>query len=285
MVDEAWVSELERRAAPLRVALPPWGEVLARETWHVPPAERGVASNRWVTAAIGFVAAAGLGLVWWDRSEVPVPSVIAVDDEEIAEAPTVAAVAPAPVPTLVIELGPPPPSSPPSVAPRKQPLPKPSKGPKSQRKRPAPELTVDCILDPRLCKPARARVKGPPRSADPQPSGPTLDCILDPALCPKPPKPATDLPDTIGTTEIKAGMGAIIGNVKECGEIHGIEAGTRVIVKLSVSGATGRVTQALIQSPQPVDPAFASCVVAAVRRAEFPRFLKSALGVVYPFTL
>src|SRR5690349_1292248 len=82
MIDDAWVSEVARRALPLRVALPPWGEVLAREALRAPPREAVPRRGRWGITALAI--AAGACAVWaWPRENPRTdPLSIAVDARE-----------------------------------------------------------------------------------------------------------------------------------------------------------------------------------------------------------
>ncbi len=132
--------------------------------------------------------------------------------------------------------------------------------------KPAPasdSLDVDCILDPKL-----AKCKGGGSSKPSKPAGPVAP--TDPSL-----------PETLGTTEIKAGVGPVKDAAKACGSKHGAAPGESVKVKLSIAGATGAVTSAAAEPPHNGTP-LGNCVAAALKKATFKKFRKATLGAVYP---
>ena len=124
----------------------------------------------------------------------------------------------------------------------------------------------------------------------------SVDCILDPAKCNKggskkssssssSSKPADpNLPATLTSSDIRAGVAPYKGAAKACGSKHGAAAGTKVKVKLSISGATGTVSSASAQAPHQGTP-LGNCVAATVKKSKFKKFQKSTLGAVYPFTM
>jgi hypothetical protein len=240
--DEVWLHDLQRRAAPLRVELPPWGEVLARDAWREPsttPAQ----PRRWrlpVAVAVAFAAGALLTLAW--RSP---------------EAPTVTAPeAPLPVAAPSVPATPKVPGPAPSV------VPMPAVAPIV----PPPETAASAVV------PAVAPSVKPVPRVRPRPRA-------------KPPStPAIELPERLSAGQIKLSLVPILPRVRACAAESGVE-GVRVQVKLTISGELGRVTSALVMSQQELPDGFGSCVEQAVKRAEFPRFRKSPLGVVYPFEL
>lgn len=253
MIDDAWISELERRAQPLRVALPPWGEVLAREALRAPPREPAPPRGRWRIAALAI--AAGAGMIWaWPR-EVPPrdpPATIVDGREDITVAVPIVVrppvdVVPAPVVDPIEE----------ALASTPEPPPPPRRPRRASRPRAAKEVapTVDCILDPRLCHPAKAAAP-----------------------------PDDDLPETLGTAEIKRGLDGIKAQTRLCAAAHDGVPTQRVKVKFSIAGATGTVTMAIILEPE-LSAGLKHCIVKAVRGAIFPRFRKESLGVVFPLTL
>jgi hypothetical protein len=123
------------------------------------------------------------------------------------------------------------------------------------------DLSVDCILDPSKCG------KGPKKSA--QPAAPPTD---------------PNLPDTLKTADIKSGVAPYTGAAKACGSKHGAKPGTKVKVKLSISGASGSVSSAAANAPHTGTP-LGNCVAAALKKSKFSKFKKSSLGVVYPVTM
>jgi len=55
--------------------------------------------------------------------------------------------------------------------------------------------------------------------------------------------------------------------VRTCGSVHGVATATKVVVKLTVDGATGTVAKAYVQPPAVGSAAFEMCVVNAVQTA------------------
>jgi len=140
---------------------------------------------------------------------------------------------------------------------------------------------IDCILDPTRCAvQEKTKVKRP--RAD-------IDCILEPAKCAKHDKtrtgePADGLPDKLRTTDIKTAMIKRKAGAKACGAKHGGLPGEKVVVKLSIEGATGKVTAATATGKHRDTP-LGRCIAAEVSRTQFPRFKRKSLGVQYPFRL
>ncbi|MCR9162139.1 MAG: hypothetical protein ACE37F_28775 [Nannocystaceae bacterium] len=97
-------------------------------------------------------------------------------------------------------------------------------------------------------------------------------------------KQDSDLPATLSSAQLRAGMLPIKPRIHACAVGHDAPSGTRVRVKLSVAGETGRVTSATAMAPWTDEP-LGHCVESAVRTATFPKFRKARLGAVYPFTL
>ncbi|HET6584379.1 MAG TPA: hypothetical protein VFG69_13050 [Nannocystaceae bacterium] len=96
--------------------------------------------------------------------------------------------------------------------------------------------------------------------------------------------PDDELPQVLTASDIKAAMAPVKASAKACGAKHEAPAGTIVKIKLRVEGATGRVTSPVAQSPH-AGTELGRCVADAVAKAQFPRFRKAWLGVVYPFTM
>lgn len=108
----------------------------------------------------------------------------------------------------------------------------------------------------------------------------SVDCILGSEGCKG---GDSDLPATLSSADIRAGMAPIKSKVRACGEAHDAPAHAKVKVKLGVSGKTGRVLNAAAMAPWVGKP-LGTCVEAVVRKAKFPKFRKERLGVVYPFS-
>lgn len=255
MIDDAWVSELERRAKPLRVALPPWGEVLAREALRAPPREPAPARGRWKIAALAL--AAGACAVWaWPRRippSDPLPTIVDAREDMTVAVPIVVA-PPTPV-------APPPAADPIEEALARTPEPPPPREPRRSRRASRPRApkevapTVDCILDPRLCHPAKTAAP-----------------------------PHDELPETLGTAEIKRGIDGIRAQTHLCARVHDAAPKQRVKVKFSIAGATGTVTMAIVLEAE-LPAGLKQCLVKAVLSGSFPRFRKESLGVVFPLAL
>ncbi len=151
-------------------------------------------------------------------------------------------------------------------------------------------------------RPVKAKPAGPP-AAKPQ-SAPrsdphedlTADCILDASTCavipdmepaenPRSrPTPAPRGRQTLATADIRAAMAPVKAAAKQCGVVHGAPAGTQISVRLSVEGATGRITRAASEGPHGFD-GLGRCVADALSGAQFPTFSKPAMGLVYKVRL
>lgn len=288
MVDESWIRELEVRVRPLRVELPPWGEVLAREAVRAPSREKVSASrNKWFVAAAVAMAAGVVVMTWPRHEEVRADSTLVVDAPD--DAPAVSGA----------EVDAPPKEVVPATAP-------PVATPAARVEPPSPafseETPVATPLDEdRRAKVPRARPK--PRrtvsrtpSPSPSPSSdPIADCVLDPSRCGQGKAPARDdvspdegdgeaLPESLTASDIKAGIDQIKPYVVDCARAHNGRSGDRVKIKLTIVGDTGMVSSASILPPE-LPVALDACIVAAARRATFPRFAKASMGAVFPITL
>lgn len=90
-------------------------------------------------------------------------------------------------------------------------------------------------------------------------------------------KPAGDLPETLGKTEISAGIGTVKSKVLACGDKHGAKGTVRARL---VVGADGNVTSVTVE--QTPDADLGSCVAAALRQAKFARS-QTGGRFTYPF--
>lgn len=257
MIDDAWIDEVERRAMPLRVVLPPWGEVLAREALRAPPREPAPRSRRWMIAVVAGAAAAVAAWVW-PRHETRVDSPTMQVREHMTAAPPVVTRPPAEI------------TPPPIAAPIEDQLASSSEEPADPQPRPR----------------VRRRARRPPVTELVENDAPTIDCILDPSLCraPKTGRPQDDLPETLGTTEIKRGIDGIRPLVRDCALTHGAIPKQKVTIKFTISGETGMVTQANIVTPK-LSVGLEQCIIAAMHRASFGRFRKERLGVMFPLKM
>jgi hypothetical protein len=202
-----------------------------------------------------------------ERSAVPV--VVAepaepeaqVPEAEPPQVPVVAAVEPDPS-EAEIEATPAPEAERPRARVGRTPRPKvtPTPVPKVT---PKEELSVECIIDPSKC----GKGKSQPRADkdDPPPS-------------------SKDLPAAPSSSQIRTAMAEVKGQAKACGARHSGHDGEKVRVKLSVVGATGKVTSAQALDDHAGTP-LGRCVADALSKATLPRFSKPQAGVVYAVTL
>lgn len=98
------------------------------------------------------------------------------------------------------------------------------------------------------------------------------------------PSPVAALPHTLTSTDVRKAIAAIKELARACGPAHGAEPGERVIVMISIAGATGLVTSANAVGEH-LDTPLGNCVADAFSRATFPRFAKTSMGVQYPITM
>ena len=70
---------------------------------------------------------------------------------------------------------------------------------------------------------------------------------------------------------------------KACGPKHGV-SGTKIPVKLSIAGSTGKVISAKASGEYAGKPV-AKCVEAALKKATFQKFSKSQFGFTYKVPL
>ncbi len=101
---------------------------------------------------------------------------------------------------------------------------------------------------------------------------------------PSAPPSGTALVPSLTQQQIKDGIGAVKADAKACGRRHGALPGDKVGVKLSISGADGRVTRAVALGKHHGTP-LGKCVAEALSQARFPRFEKASIGVQYPVTM
>lgn len=145
--------------------------------------------------------------------------------------------------------------------------------------RPAPKPTA---------KPT-ASTRRPSNTASRSPGSLSADCILDPARCgmesewsassPPASKSSASLPNKLSSTAIRRGLQTVKANARVCGDIHAAPAGTKVTVKLSLRGSSGKVHSATPQAPH--NDALGRCVAASLSKASFDRFAAPSMGVLY----
>lgn len=246
-----------------------------------------------VAAAAGLAAAAlafGLGYVVGTTDE-PAPMVAVVAQPSIGPAPSIVepAVVAGPSPVLGAQIEAPDTPKTPTTSP-------PSSG-KIRSIAPAPNFDAPPVAKkkspPR--KPGQGRgsvARSTPRAKPSE--NPSVDCILDPSKCKRTPtvgdpKPASSgMADgrkrSLSSTDIKDGIQPFKAEAKRCGPKYNVPPGTKVKVKASVSGETGRITRAkAIGEHAGTD--VGKCVADALSQATFPRFAKPAVGFLYPVKL
>lgn len=145
---------------------------------------------------------------------------------------------------------------------------------------------------------SKSSSKSPAAPAGPSKAELSADCILDPtgpgcgggstkkAATPKTEEKKAEsvdpnLPESLTSSDIRDGIESVKNAAKACGPKNGAAPGTSVKVKLSISGSTGKVTEAAAQAPH-AGTALGSCVAAALKKASFKKFRKSSIGAVYP---
>ncbi len=140
-----------------------------------------------------------------------------------------------------------------------------------------------------------------PQPAEEEPEGDTdaLDDLLegaigDRALLPSekkapakasenklPEESASNLPQQPGRDQVKSAMGLVAGRVKACAKG---DTG-RLLVRMKVLGATGRIADAVVIDDKFKGTSVASCAARAVKQAKFPRFARQNISIKYPFDL
>ncbi len=144
---------------------------------------------------------------------------------------------------------------------------------------PAPDLTPDPIVDP---------------LPDPKPSGggkeDDVDCLLNPDLAkcqsnsgttkPDDKVLAPKLPEKLGSAELKKGFSKIKTKAKACGASNGAAPGTKVKVRVSIEGASGKVTKVEVKGDAAGTP-LGKCIEGVVKAAVFDPFKKPAMGLDY----
>ena len=84
--------------------------------------------------------------------------------------------------------------------------------------------------------------------------------------------------------DVRKGFGAVKDQAKACGPKHGVAAGTKVSVKVSIAGSTGKIESAQAMGEH-AGSAVGQCVAEALSQATFPQFRKAVMGLTYPVVL
>jgi hypothetical protein len=126
----------------------------------------------------------------------------------------------------------------------------------------APDLSVECVLDPASCGLGSSR----------------------PVTTPSSPPAAVDIPDKLTAATLRTHLSSAKSQAKTCAPRQGATSGESVQVKLSIVGATGRVISATAVGDH-AGTALGRCVVDELSAATFPRFSAAQQGVVYRVTM
>ncbi|MDD5306076.1 MAG: hypothetical protein PHU25_02030 [Deltaproteobacteria bacterium] len=124
---------------------------------------------------------------------------------------------------------------------------------------------IDDLIDNALTKRAPESAQGTKEAPMPMPAGD------EPSSSPA--KPSRE--------NVQTAMGGISSQVKACAP--GQQG--RIVVKVTVQGATGRVTAAEVVDPEHVGTPAGVCAARAAKLAKFPRFTDESLTIKYPFDL
>ena len=273
MHDDTWwdgddegdaIAELQRVLAPLREAPRPWGDVIAQARF----VERTLPSRRPFVGVLAASVAAALALGWWwgrtdadaiERAEVVDPGLLVQVKAPVVPVRVAApVVAPAVDPFVELDL---------SVA----------------------RLDLAALEHEELQRErARKHWNAAPRRGKPHEALTKLlvDVENGDAERPQPGERVQDdeLPDTLTTNDIKIALGRVKPAWKACGVKHKAAKGEKVKIKLSIDGSTGRPTSVnALYDHQ--GTALGDCIVEIVKTAQFPKFRKPSLGVIYPFSM
>ncbi len=270
MHDDTWwdgddegdaIAQLQRVLAPLREAPRPWGDVIAQARFVAPT--RTSRRSSIAAATIGIAAALVLG--WQLSRREPVSDANAELHVNVQP--------PVPVAQPVVVIGP-------AVDP-------------SQALARSLKIVDEIVrLDAVLKENARLaaerelerkneRNKTPRRGLSVEElSRLSADIDRGKGLLPSPVQD-DELPETLSTDDIRVAMNRVKPAAKACGKQHGAAKGEMVKIKLTIDGTTGRPTTVNAQGH--AGTALGECIVEVVRTAQFPRFRKPSLGVVYPF--
>ncbi len=129
------------------------------------------------------------------------------------------------------------------------------------------KMDVDCILNPDLAK-CKKGGGGKKRSGGGGGGG-----ASDPSA-----------PAKLSQADVRAGITVVKPAAKACGSKHRAAPGTKVTVKLSIQGATGRVVSAKATGEHAGKP-LGNCVAQAAKKATFKKVKKPQTGVQIPFRM
>lgn len=268
------VAALQGVLAPLRESPRAWGDVVAHARFATTARARDGSVTR--SAAVIAAVAAALVVGWiGGRASAPEPIVVEVAEVTAPWDPPCADVPAQVSPPMIVHV--PVPMIDPTI-------PSPSTRSHDDLVRLLQNIERNKTLKA-LVKLRDEEPKQPASRAAREPNAELdVDCILDPTLSKCMKGTDSDLPDTLTTTEVKQGVQPVKAQARACGPTHEAAAGETVAIKLSVAGATGRVTSAVAQSPHR-GTALGQCVADALANARFRRFRNASLGIVYPVSM
>jgi hypothetical protein len=96
-----------------------------------------------------------------------------------------------------------------------------------------------------------------------------------------PPEPSNVLPPRPEKSAVRAVLGSMAPAVRRCAD----EPYGRLVVELTVVGATGRVTKSRTIDSAHAGTAAGACAAKAVRLARFPKFAKDHVTIKFPYEL
>ncbi|MEM6990408.1 MAG: hypothetical protein AAF721_07925 [Myxococcota bacterium] len=252
--------------------------------------------------AIGLLTAAVVGLAYYVVIETPTQTIVretivaapAVAATELTkdDAPEAEAVAPAPNREELVAA-----ATPPEETPSDDNAALPRDASKRDKPRGTRRRGRDTRKTPRATSTppvTKTRETTPPKTRAPKTdSHIPAECVIDPTGCglggttgrdrgkPGPTKkPEAELPKKLSPAAVRSGIASVKAEAKACRSKYGGTAGEKVAVKLTISGATGRVTKAAPVAPHAGTP-LGGCVAAALKRAQFGHFTATVQGVQY----
>lgn len=153
------------------------------------------------------------------------------------------------------------------------------------------KATASRTKSPRSTSKRSASSKSTTKPEASPPSSIAIECVLDPSRCTASgtPKTATGSssststkapPAKLSASQLKAALASTKADARRCGTQHGADPGTRVQVKLSIEGSSGRVVSATPQGDH-ASGSLGRCVAQALSQTQFPRFGSARMGTLY----
>jgi hypothetical protein len=233
------------------------------------PAEREANRSRYVLGAVLLAVAAAITLVFLLQPEPetrPAPAPVVAPPHEQPEV----------EPPLV---------KPPVIEPPPTPADGPDDPPDHEEELRRALKHVDSLGRP---KDGERKARARARSRDARETADAIEDVLESLGEPPPASPERTndphLPEKLGAADVRAGIAPIQAEARACGQTFGAEPGTKVNVKISIEGATGRVTSSTALPPhQGTD--LGNCVAKVFAKAKFRRFRRHQMGVQAPIRM